>query len=471
MTLNDSHPHDVKELLNQQRLLQATRKKVSKIYHKNIFIISGDQSARETLKGYLETLGFPSEKVRSSNTSATLISRIKQLRDNVDLIICHLKALDSRVSTQTGIQLMKIVNDMLLNTGIDHKIPFVFAEKEFDRKDIMAACKAGANQFLILPGDPISMGSKLMEVFETPKDSIITKEVTKLLLEANKLQEQGLFEQAIVFYNKALQLGGENSEILVEKGNALMKMGKTEEAIKSFIQSTEYESNFPRAHQGLGRAYEQLGEFDKAKKHYLKVVEMEPHNVQVLYSLGLMAQDEGDYEEAGNYFQNGVNLNKKFVKNFLGLAKYHEAKDNPKQALEVYKEAIENNPNQTFLYLTVGDFCLKHNLDSEAENLFGEAISLNEKHIHLYNRMGIALRKQEKYDQSIANFNRAIRIKPEDPNLHYNLAKAHYLSGDDSKAMDVLNRAFSLDPYLKFKFEEDHFFSKLMEKYPEKFSI
>lgn len=461
--------NEVQEILNHQRLLKNARDKISKLIHKNIFIISGDLGAREVIKGYLETLGFSPDKLKTSNNSAEIISRLKLDTTEVDLVICHLKTLDNRVSTQTGIQLLKIVKEMLLNAASDNPLPFIFIEKEFEKKDILSAFKAGASQFVILPSDPVALGNKIIEVFEKPKESAISQEVAKLLLQGNKFQEQGLFDNAISFYNKAIAMGGENVEVLTEKGNALLKMGNIEGAIQVFRRVTEIEISFPRAHQGLGEAQAQLGNFQEAKKNYLRVIELEPHNVQVHYNVGVLYQDEGDFESASFYFEQGIKLNSKFVKNYLGMAKNFEAQDNPKESLIVYKAAIKQNPNQTFLYLTAGDFCLKHNLNKEAEDIFGEAISMNETHLHLYNRLGIALRKQEKYDEAITNYAKAIKIKSDDPHLHYNLAKAYYMKGEELTAVDKLQKAFEMDQELRVKFEGDKYFSRLLEKYPDKF--
>ena len=460
---------EAQEILNQQRLLKQVREKVNRLLHKNVHIISGDMNIRGVIKGHLETIGFHPDKVRTSNTSAELVARLKQNLDDVDLVICHLKVLDSRVSTQTGVQLLNIVKDMLLNSSSPKNIPFIFLEKEFEKKDILLAFKSGASQFVIFPSDPVSLGNKLQGVFELPKESEMTQEITNLLLQGNKLQEQGLFENAIEYYNKALAMGGDSVEILTEKANTLLKMGDLEQAILIYKKVTEVEVNFPRAHQGLGVAYSQLGNFYEAKKHYAKVIELEPHNVQVIYNMGVLYQDEGDGESARRYFEQGMKLNRKFVKNYLGLAKVYEAQENPEASLDVYKQAIQQNPSQTFLYVTAGDFCLKHNLNKDAEDIFGKAISQNESHLHLYNRLGIALRKQKKYEEAIANYTKAIKIRPDDANLIYNLAKAHFMKGDELAAIEKLKEAFGMDKELKTKFEEDQGFSKLLGKYPDKF--
>ncbi len=469
METNNKEQSEVKDILNQQRQLKLAREKVSGFHNKHVYIISGDFSNRGVIQGHFKTLGFPSEKVKATNTPAELLSRLQESSANVDLIICHQHIIDSRYSNQTGSQLIKIVQDVLHNLGSVKEIPVIFMEKNFEKKDIISSIQAGVSQFLVLPSDPVALANKLADVFEQPKDSPISQEVSKLILEGNKLQEQGLFEKAIACYNRALEIGGENVEVLTEKGNTLLKIGDVDQAIKLYKRATEIESNFPRAYQGLGMAYEQLGDFNEAKKNYKKVLELEPQNVQIHYNLGMLHQDEGDCENAESCFKQGLKLNPSFVKNYLGLAKNYEAMDNHRKALKVYRKAIDHNPNQTFLYVTAGDFCLKHSMNAEAEEIFSKAISANEKHIHLYNRMGIALRKQKKYNEAITNFAKAIKISPQDPALRYNLAKAYYIKGDEITAMNKLQKAFEMEPELKSKFEQDRSFAKLMAKYPDRF--
>ncbi len=467
-TVNGQHSK-VKEIMSQQRLLKLARDKVANLLNKKILIISGDQTIREMVRGYLETLGFSREIIKLNNSSAEFISGIKEDPSSIDLVICHLKTLDNRVSTQTGYQLLTISKGILLERSPHKTIPFVFVEKEFEKKDIVTAFRAGAAQFIVFPSNPISMGGKLAEVFEKPKESLHSQEISKILFEGNRFQDQGLFDKAISHYNKALKIGGENEKVLTEKGNTLMKMGDMEQAIQVFKRAAEIGTNFPRAYQGLGTAYSQIGNFQEAKESFRKVLELEPHNVLVQYNIGVLHQDEGDHDSAQRYFEQGIKLNSKFLKNYLGLAKNYEAQDNPRESLKTYQEAMKHHPDQTFLFVTAGDFCLKHDLNQEAEDIFNKAISANGTHIHLYNRMGIALRKQKKFNEAITNFAKAIKINSDDANLRYNLAKAYYLKGEEIISIEKLLKAFELDSDLRFKFEEDGNFSKLMGKYPEKF--
>lgn len=463
--------NEVQEILDYQQSLKEVREKVAKLPKKNIFVISGDQYVRELIKGHFATLEFPADHLNISGSTTNFLSILKQNPGKVDLLICHLKAADSAISSQTGVQLIQIIKDILLTASSDKIIPVLLMEKEFEKKDLILAIKAGASSVLLLPASPIQLGNKIVASFEkAPPKTASTDEVYSLLLLGNKYREQGLFDMAIGSYNKALALGGEKVDVLSEKAGTYLMMGDLENAIDVYRRVTEIEANFPRAYQGLGDAYGQLGNFQEAKKNYLKVIELEPKNVLVYHSIGSLCHEEGDLAGAKSYFAKGIELNPNFAKNYLGLAKNHELEGKHKEALKVYQDAISQNPSLSILHINAGEFCLKHGLNTEAEEIFGKAIDINENHLHLYNRLGLALRRQGKYDQAIANYAKGMKINNVDPNLRYNLAKALYMKGEEEKALEMLLTAIKLDPGLKGALEADLEFSKLREKHPGRFT-
>ncbi len=461
----------VKNILTQQQQLKLVKEKITQLLGKYIFVVSIDFNIREEIKGHLTTLGFLHEQVSTTNSTAKIINMIKHESDKIDLIICHSKILDRRISYQTGFDFLKIVKRMLEERGDPDRIKFMFMEKSFDKNQIVSALKAGVSQFLILPSNAIPLGSKIVEIYKEKLKSSTPQEVKGLLYEASKFRDMGLFEKAIPLYNQALKISSKSAEIITEKANALLEMGDLDQAIQLFREAIEVEADFPRAYQGLGIAYEQLGDIDQSRKNYLKVLELEPQNVQVCYNVGVLFQEEKNYDEAKVYFDKGININKKFVKNFLGLAKNHEVQEKPKEALMVYKQALEQNPKQSFLYVMAGELCLKFNMDEHAEEMFTSAISLNESHIHIYNRLGIALRKQKKHEKAIINYEKAIKIMPDDAALHYNLAKAFFFNGEETLSIEKLNKAFDLNPDLKADFGRDRIFIALVEKHPDKFNL
>ncbi|WP_207261787.1 tetratricopeptide repeat protein [Desulfovibrio sp. Huiquan2017] len=66
----------------------------------------------------------------------------------------------------------------------------------------------------------------------------------------------------------------------------------------------------------------------------------------------------------------------------------------------------------------------------------------------LFNDFGIALRKCGLFDEAIAFFLRALEFVPDDENLFYNLARAHYENGDWTSSLDYLIQSHKFNPSL-----------------------
>ncbi|MBF0273991.1 MAG: tetratricopeptide repeat protein [Nitrospinae bacterium] len=471
--IKNSSDERAKLVFDEQHRLKILQERSEKFNRKKIYIISGDIGIRETIKSMLECLGFLHKNITVTNNSSKLLKELFQNIKSVDLIFCGIHALDIGYSEQTGIQLLNHVKSIVRKSSIEKDIHFIVMEKSFNPSDVKNAFQAGAAQFIVFPTSPLSLGEKLLEVFEKEEESPLNKEIQQLVLTGNKFQERGLFDDAIYCYNKALEIGGEDIDILNKKANTLIEMHKIEDAISIYKHIIQVEENFPRAYQGLETAYSQLGDISEAKKCCKKVLEYEPDNVQVHYDLGLLYMDEGNYSIAEKTFQAGIKINGMFVKNFLGLAKNFDLQGNIQEALRVYMQAIKRNPKQTFLYVTAGDFCLKNELFADADRIFNDSINLGESTSHLYNRRGIALRKQGKFEEAIQNYEKALSYDPHDSTLYYNLAKSYYLAGNEKMSLVKLQKAFDINPVLDFKLkiEEDKNFSKLLENNKNKLNF
>lgn len=224
----------IKTILAQQQQLKLVRTKISPILEKNIFVLSADYSIREEIKAHFTTLGFVPEKINTINSFTKTITMIKLCCDQIDLIICHARILDRRISYQTGFYFLNIINDMQLKRGQTENVKFMFMEKNFNKKEIVTALKSGVSQFLVLPCNPISLGNKITEVFKEQLESATPREVKDLLYEANKLRDMGLFEKAIPLYNHCLEISSKDAEIITEKANTLLEMGDLDQGNTTF---------------------------------------------------------------------------------------------------------------------------------------------------------------------------------------------------------------------------------------------
>ncbi|HSF51412.1 MAG TPA: tetratricopeptide repeat protein, partial [Nitrososphaeraceae archaeon] len=136
-----------------------------------------------------------------------------------------------------------ILSGLLLNAGLLHQI---FAEDE-DRKQDKINNKNNNNQLLDILGN---------------------QEVSKIFNQGLELDSQGRYEEAIVYYDKALELDPQDRNSLVYKGLALFYLGKYEEALS----------------------------------WYDKVLEILPYDSYVLDDKGTVLLSMGNYHEAITLF-------------------------------------------------------------------------------------------------------------------------------------------------------------------------
>ncbi len=76
------------------------------------------------------------------------------------------------------------------------------------------------------------------------------------------------------------------------------KQGVYNKAILEFQKAIQENGEFAAAYQCLGDTYFRMGRLDEAKKAYERVREIEPSNINVLENLGVIFANRGDYKKA-----------------------------------------------------------------------------------------------------------------------------------------------------------------------------
>ena len=80
----------------------------------------------------------------------------------------------------------------------------------------------------------------------------------------------GFYYQALVYYEMALNLKPDSSNILTSKGRTLTRLGKYDEALDIFAQALELTPDNTYTWESIGDAYYELGDTDKADAAYAR---------------------------------------------------------------------------------------------------------------------------------------------------------------------------------------------------------
>jgi Flp pilus assembly protein TadD len=77
---------------------------------------------------------------------------------------------------------------------------------------------------------------------------------------------------------------------------------------------------------------------------------------------------------------------------------------------------------------------------------YNKALEINPMHAEVYNNRGLAYGKKGQYDQAISDFNKALEINPRDAEAYNNRGVAYGSKGQNDEAISDYSKAIEIDP-------------------------
>jgi len=147
------------------------------------------------------------------------------------------------------------------------------------------------------------------------------------------LEQQGKFKEAIGHYQQALHLkpgdvtAKENLTRVIEnlkkteklqhyceQADVLVGQNRIDEAIEYYNQALELNPGFILAHGRLGLALAKKGQIDEAIKHFRIVLTARPDDVEMHCNVGILLQQQGKIEQAIKQFRTALQINPDYTK-------------------------------------------------------------------------------------------------------------------------------------------------------------
>jgi tetratricopeptide (TPR) repeat protein len=144
----------------------------------------------------------------------------------------------------------------------------------------------------------------------------------------------GRSEEAIKYYDKAIEIAPYLADAWYNRGVALYNLGRYEEAIESYDRALEINPKDDYNWVTKGRALYKLGRYEEAIESYDRALEINPNNDYAWVKKGVALYKLGRYEEAIESYDRALEINPKYTKAW-------EKKGDTLDKLGRTKEAIE----------------------------------------------------------------------------------------------------------------------------------
>ena len=187
----------------------------------------------------------------------------------------------------------------------------------------------------------------------------------------------GNFEQAEVYFTKALDLDPQLAQAYINLSDLYYKAGDLASAVGTLQKgSYELEDNLTIAHL-LARVYIDDQRWEDAIFELEKVLDGEPENYDAYYDLGHVMFELGDYESAISNFENVTEYRQDSELLYYALAQAYEANNEIDKAISNYLKSIAVNDKFSLAYKKVAVLFMARNDFEDAIEYFEDYIKFD----------------------------------------------------------------------------------------------
>jgi len=180
-----------------------------------------------------------------------------------------------------------------------------------------------------------------------------------------------------------------------------------------------------------GKALLAAGRYDEAIEAFEELVS-EENEAQKYYDIGCKCLVRQKYGQAIIAFKKAVKINDLFAEAYKGLAEAYKAKGDMQNYMTYLQRAAE-----TFAHF---------NKMEETKELFIEVLQHDTTCPNPFNTLGVKLRKAGDVAGALHAYQQALELTPQDENIHFNMAKAHFFMGNVAAAQESVSQALFLNP-------------------------
>lgn len=156
-------------------------------------------------------------------------------------------------------------------------------------------------------------------------------------------------------------------------------------------------------------------------------------------------------DEAEKYFRAAIEKDPDFALAYVGLADRIVMETNADEARGLVERALALDPNLAEAYATRGFYETFHRWEwADAENDLQNSIRLKPNYGTAHQWLAILLEIQGRYDEALAEMEKAVATDPTSPNFLADLGQTHYFRREYDQAREFCQKALAIDPDFMF---------------------
>ena len=202
------------------------------------------------------------------------------------------------------------------------------------------------------------------------------------------------------------------------------------------------------AYRRIGEAYLQQGKLPQAMKEFKKAEARNVDDHLLQYDIGLVYLHKRQYDQAIVHFKKAIELNPDYGEAINSLGNAYAGKEAWDQAIFYYKKVVGDILYGTphFGYSGLGNaYYFKGDLQL-SEKYYMEALKAKPDFTRALRGLAQTYIAMGRIPEAVGKLEKAVRIAPESPPLHFELAKAYQLALQFQNAYHSFRKVVELAP-------------------------
>jgi len=217
-----------------------------------------------------------------------------------------------------------------------------------------------------------------------------SKDVHYYIEMGNEAVREGDFRQAVLHFEKAVELYPESYEAHNSLGAALSASGNLERAVEHFSIAVALKNDFVEGYYNLGRALAGLGRFDEAVEQYEKAVAVDSTYAIAYMGLADAYLGAGDPGRAARSYGQAIEYDRTLLKAYIGLGSVYVGQQEYQKAIDTILAARRVFPKNADLPFMAGKASILMGDPDLAVEHLTEAVALDSLNLFYRNDLASA---------------------------------------------------------------------------------
>jgi tetratricopeptide (TPR) repeat protein len=183
------------------------------------------------------------------------------------------------------------------------------------------------------------------------------------------------------------------AEAHMELASLYRSQGLGNEALEHYARAIRAQPDSLEAHFNLANLLMESGQPAAAIEHYQRALAIDPRDVDTLINLGAARLGQGDFEAAITHLQAALEIKPRNAQAHYNLANAWLLQGRPEPAIEHYRQSLAADPDNADAHNNLGQAYLRQERFAEAAAEFRQALAIDANHANARLNLARALEK------------------------------------------------------------------------------